>query len=74
MAQFDNKLRPIIVNGKAKISTPERYVPGYFIMIWAQGRYGDKLYHIINGEQRPLDEFDKADIEVSNEFYLERMR
>lgn len=74
MAQFDNKLQPIIVNGKAKISTPDRYVPAYFVMIWAQGRCGDRLYHLINGERHLMGDFDKADMEVSNEFFIERMR
>ena len=73
MARFDNKLRPIVVNGKAVLNTPERYVPGYVVKIWSKARATDRLYHLVDGERRLLDDYDAADMEVSNKFELERV-
>lgn len=67
MAQFDNELRPIVVNGKAVLNTPDRYVSGYVVRIWSKARAADRLYHLVDGKRRPLGSFDVADMEVSNQ-------
>ena len=55
------------------LNTPERYVPGYVVKIWSKARAVDRLYNLVDGERRLLDDYDAADMEVSNKFELERV-
>lgn len=70
--QFNNNLKPIIVNGKARLMVNYRYIPGYLIKIWSKARAADKIYHVQDTGEVLMDTYDDADILLSNEFKLVR--
>lgn len=69
-----DQLRPIIVNGRAVLNTPDQMVAAATIRIWCKARFSDRLYQVIGDETHKLSFNAVADMSVSNKFILERKR
>lgn len=74
MAQFDNWLHPIIVNGKPILSSDQISIPAYAVRIWSRCRAKDRLFHMVDGLRHELKLLERANIQVSNQFEVERMK
>ncbi len=72
MAQFENELIQVVVDGKACFSTIQKLLPAYVVRIWSQCRAEDRLYHEVESQRYPVDYYDIVDLSTSNTFVTER--